>query len=58
MASDRSRIGCFDMAGNVAEWLADPVTEEMRPVVGSSWNDKDFKYFKISGMREQKRSTP
>jgi hypothetical protein len=55
---DRSRIGCFDMAGNVAEWLADPVTHDLRPVAGGSWLDHDFKYFKNTGLREQNPGIP
>jgi hypothetical protein len=50
---DRSRIGCFDMAGNVAEWCENYANEPQgkRVVCGGSFKDKDPNVFKITSVR-------
>jgi serine/threonine protein kinase len=40
-----SFFGCFDMAGNVREWLQDSsVGQKLRTVVGGSWKDPDYMF--------------
>ena len=40
-----SLFGCFDMAGNVREWLQDSrVSQKHRTVVGGSWKDPDYMF--------------
>ena len=40
-----SLFGCFDMAGNVREWLQDSsVSQKLRTVVGGSWKDPDYMF--------------
>ena len=45
-----SPFGCFDMAGNVREWLRDPAPDgALRSVVGGSWEDPAY-MFELSHM--------
>jgi len=40
-----SPFGCFDMAGNVREWLRDPAPDgALRSVVGGSWEDPAYMF--------------
>lgn len=40
-----SLFGCFDMAGNVREWLQDSsVSQKLRTVIGGSWKDPDYMF--------------
>ena len=40
-----SRFGCFDMAGNVREWLADARQQDARhAVAGGSWMDPSYMF--------------
>jgi formylglycine-generating enzyme required for sulfatase activity/tRNA A-37 threonylcarbamoyl transferase component Bud32 len=40
-----SPFGCFDMAGNVREWLLDSqAAPKLRRVVGGSWKDPDYMF--------------
>ena len=40
-----SPFGCFDMAGNVREWLRDPAPDAaLRFVVGGSWEDPAYMF--------------
>jgi len=40
-----SPFGCFDMAGNVREWLRDPAPDNThRFVVGGSWQDPSYMF--------------
>jgi hypothetical protein len=51
---DLSRIGCYDMAGNVAEWCydkKDPNKGNERCVCCGSFNDSNAELFKISSVR-------
>jgi len=40
-----SSYGCFDMAGNVREWLREPASDPaLRSVVGGSWEDPSYMF--------------
>ncbi|MGC1869622.1 MAG: protein kinase [Acidobacteriaceae bacterium] len=36
--------GTYDMAGNVREWIANPVDGDMRFILGGSWKSPDYLY--------------
>jgi formylglycine-generating enzyme required for sulfatase activity len=54
-SSDRSGIGCVDMAGNVAEWCEefDDSANLRRRVCGGSFNDESPEAFEISRYRNE-----
>jgi len=39
-----SPFGCYDMAGNVREWLRDPGPRNGKLVVGGSWQDPSYMF--------------
>ncbi|HEV3261401.1 MAG TPA: SUMF1/EgtB/PvdO family nonheme iron enzyme, partial [Gemmataceae bacterium] len=58
--TDRSRIGCFDMAGNLAEWCFEYHNEKMaeRKVCGGSYLDKGKDEFSIQSVRGHPQTSP
>jgi eukaryotic-like serine/threonine-protein kinase len=38
------RYGTYDMAGNVREWIANPVDGDMRFILGGSWKSPNYLY--------------
>jgi hypothetical protein len=57
---DRSRVGCLDMAGNLAEWCDDYFDEKQaqRKVCGGSFMDQDPALFKVTSVRGQAQTSP
>jgi hypothetical protein len=52
-ATDRSAIGCLDMAGNVSEWCEEqhPRLDNQRVVCGGNFADRDPKAFEYTSTR-------
>jgi serine/threonine-protein kinase len=50
---DHSAVGCFDMAGNLAEWCEDYFEKgpSERVVCGGSCRDTDAKWFQVEARR-------
>ncbi|MEO7085805.1 MAG: protein kinase [Gemmatimonadaceae bacterium] len=38
------RFGTYDMAGNVREWVANPVAANRRLILGGAWNSESYLY--------------
>ena len=56
---DCSRISCYDMAGNVSEWLKPDSKRDLdakKMVAGGNWMDKDSEAFRIDAIRTRDQS--
>ncbi len=48
--------GTYDMAGNVREWIANPVEPDLRFILGGSWRSPAYLYFDPEALSPYDRS--
>jgi serine/threonine protein kinase/dienelactone hydrolase len=48
--------GTYDMAGNVREWIANPVDEGLRFILGGSWKSQSYLYIEPEALSPYDRS--
>ncbi len=49
-------FGTYDMAGNVREWVANPVDNDLRFILGGSWKSQLYMYFSPEALSPFDRS--